>query len=132
MRLEEDYLMRQLKMLFDVLQKIIGHRKKGEKRAAMEQINHFYTSLKLEADVRDKSIEALMELLIDKKKLTNQHLEMVAIALKEQGTLEERPEQKKAFFRKAWFILEKVERESTTFSMDRQMKLAELREYLSL
>jgi hypothetical protein len=56
---------------------------------------------------------------------------MIAFVLKEQGELEEKAEQKLDFFRKSYFLLEKVDRESTSFSMDRQMKLAELREYLN-
>jgi hypothetical protein len=40
-------------------------------------------------------------------------------------------EPKLDFFRKAYFLLDKVDRESITFSMDRQMKMAELREYLN-
>jgi hypothetical protein len=34
-------------------------------------------------------------------------------------------------FKKYSILLEKVDRESTSFSMDRQMKLAELRDYLN-
>ncbi len=131
MGIERDYLMRQLMMLFDVIQKILGHRKKGEEGLAQDQINYFYKCLKIDEDVRSKNIEELINLLIDRKKLTNEHLEMVAIVLKEQGELEENPEQKLNFFKKAYFLLEKVDRESTSFSMDRQMKLAELKEYLN-
>jgi hypothetical protein len=56
---------------------------------------------------------------------------MVAFVLKEQGELSQTKETKLDFFRKSWFLLDKVERESITFSMDRQMKMAELREYLN-
>ena len=35
------------------------------------------------------------------------------------------------YFRKAWFLLDKVEKESIVFSMDRQMKLSELSAYLN-
>jgi len=131
MGIERDYLMRQLKMLFDVIQMILGHRKKGEEGLAHDQIDYFYKCLKIEEDVRSKNIEELMNMLVDRKNLTNEHLEMVAIVLKEQGELSEKAEQKLDFYRKSYFIFDKVERESTSFSMERQMKLTELREYLS-
>jgi len=131
MGIERDYLMRQLMMLFEVIQKILGYRKKGDKKQALQQIKYFYTCLDIGEDVRSKSIEELMNLLADKKKLTNEHLEMVAIVLTEQGELAENIEQKKNFFRKSWFLLDKVERESTSFSMERQLKLSKLKEFLN-
>ena len=131
MGIERDYLMRQLMMLFEVIQKILGYRKKGDKKGAFQQIKYFYTCLGINEDVRTKSIEELMELLVDKKKLTNEHIEMVAIVLTEQGELTEDTEQKTDFFRKSYFLLDKVERESTSFSMERQLKMAKLREHLN-
>jgi hypothetical protein len=56
---------------------------------------------------------------------------MVAFVLKEQGELSENDENKINYFRKAYFLLDKIDHESITFSMDRQMKMAELREYLN-
>ena len=131
MGIERDYLMRQLMMLFDVIQKIFNFRKKGEKEEAEEHIRYFYNFLKLETKVLDKNIEELLDFLVSEKKFTNNHIEMIAIVLKEQGELAEKAEQKLDFFRKSYFLLEKVDRESTSFSMDRQMKLSELREYLN-
>lgn len=131
MGIERDYLMRQLMMLFDVIQKIFNFRKKGEKEEAEEQIRYFYNFLKLETTIQEKSIESLFEYLVSEKKFTNKHIEMIAYVLKEQGELAEEAEQKLDFFRKSYFLLEKVDRESTSFSMDRQMKLAELRKYLN-
>lgn len=131
MGIERDYLMRQLMMLIDVIQKIFNFRKKGEKEEAEEQIRYFYNLLKLETKIPDKNTEELLEFLISEKKFTNNHIEMIAFVLKEQGELAEKAEQRLDFFRKSYFLLEKVDRESTSFSMDRQMKLAELREYLN-
>jgi hypothetical protein len=56
---------------------------------------------------------------------------MIAFVLKEQGELSETDENKINYFRKSYFLLDKVDRESITFSMDRQMKMAELRGYLN-
>jgi uncharacterized tellurite resistance protein B-like protein len=132
MGLERDYIMRQLKMLFDLIQKIIGHRQKGEDKLALEQIRFFYTCLKIDSEVHSESIEKLLNFLVNKKKLTNEQLEMVAYVLMEEGELTPQAAgQKMDFFRKAYIILEKVDRESTNFSMVRQMKLAELKEYLN-
>lgn len=131
MGIERDYLMRQLMMLFEVIHKIINFRKKGQKEEAEEQIRYFYQYLKLETKILEKNIEELVEFLVSEKKFSNSHIEMIAFVLKEQGELEEEFGQKLDFFRKAYFLLEKVDRESTSFSMDRQMKMAELREYLN-
>ena len=131
MGVEKDYLMRQLLMLFEVIHKIFRRRQKGEKGEALDEIKYFYHILNIEADVKKLSIEQLVDLLENKKKLTNEHIEMVAFVLKEQGELEEDTASKIDFFRKSYFLLDKVERESVTFSMDRQMKLAELRDYLN-
>ena len=131
MGIERDYLMRQLMMLFEVISRMIRFRRRGEKGKALEEINYFYSCLKIDEDVRSLNIESLLDLLQNIKKLTNEHIEMIAFVLKEQGELSENREEKIDFFRKSYFLLDKVERESITFSMDRQMKLAELREYLN-
>ncbi len=131
MGIERDYLMRQLLMLFEVIQKILRYRKKGEKENAEEEIKYFYNILKIETDFESMNIEELMNYLQHKKKFTNEHLEMIAFVMKEQGELAENTEKQIDFFRKSYFILNQVDRESTTFSMDRQMKIAELREYLN-
>ncbi|HKI89415.1 MAG TPA: hypothetical protein VKA38_10325 [Draconibacterium sp.] len=131
MGIERDYLMRQLMMLFEVIQKILRYRQKGEKKPALDQIKYFYECLKVDESVHKKGIKELMDYLVLERKLTNEYLEMIAFVLKEQGELEADADQKLDFFRKAYFLLDKVDRESTTFSMDRQMKLAELRTCLN-
>ena len=118
-------------MLFEVIQKILRWRKKGEKGKAKDEIKYFYQILKIETDINSMKIEELIEFLEKEKNLTNEHIEMVAFVLKEQGEMEEDSKLKIDFFRKSYFLLAKVERESITFSMDRQMKLAELKEYLN-
>jgi len=128
---ERDYLMRQLMQLFEVLQKIMRFRKKGEKGKALEQVQFFYASLKLEELSGNLSVEEMMKLLVYDKKLTNEQLELLACVLKEQGEMEESETLRLDCFRKAWFLLDKVERESVTFSMDRLMRLGELKEYLN-
>jgi hypothetical protein len=131
MGVEKDYLMRQLMMLFEVLQKILRYRKKGEKGKALDQVRYFYHCLKIEEEIQSMGIEKLLEFLEKEKNLTGEQIEMVAFVLKEQGELAESVKSRIDFFRKSYFLLAKVERESTSFSMDRQMKLAELREYLN-
>jgi 3-dehydroquinate synthetase len=131
MGIEKDYLMRQLMMLFEVISKILRYRKKGEKGKALDEINYFYKLLAIEASFHSMNIEQLLNFLENDKKLTNEHIEMVAFVLKEQGELSEESQAKIDFFQKSYFLLDKVERESVTFSMDRQMKMAELREWLN-
>lgn len=131
MGIEKDFLMRQLMMLFEVIHKILGYRKKGEKGKALDQIQYFYNCLKIEDDISSMEIERLVEFLEKDKNLNNEQIEMVAFVLKEQGELSDSEESKIDFFRKSYFLLNKVELFSTSFSMDRQMKLAELKEYLN-
>ena len=131
MGIERDYLMRQLMMMFEVIEKIIRYRKKGEKRLAEEEIEYFYSSLNIEKEINSMGIENLLKFLETEKKLTNEHMELIAYVLKEQGELSETGKNKINFFRKSYFLLDKVERESITYSMERQMKIAELREYLN-
>jgi hypothetical protein len=131
MGVEKDYLMRQLMMLFEVIQKILRHRRKGEDEEAEKQIQFFYEYLKIDEDVEKLSVEALIDLLEKDKNLVNEQLEMVAFVLKEQGELADSDDKRLDFFRKSYFILQKVERESISFSMDRQMKIAELSAYLN-
>lgn len=131
MGIERDYLMRQLMMLFEVIQKIIRYRKKGENKPAMDEIKYFYKCLKIDESVQKKGINDLLDYLVSDRKLTNEHLEMIAFVLKEQGELEKDANEKLNFFRKAYFLLDKVDRESINFSMDRQMKLTELRIHIN-
>jgi len=131
MGIERDFLMRQLLMLFEVIQKILRWRKKGERGKAEDEIKYFYQILNIQTDIQSMGIERLLEFLEKEKNLTNEHIEMVAFVLKEQGELEDDQKSKIDFFRKAYFLLDKVERESATFSMDRQLKLAELKEFLN-
>ncbi len=118
-------------LLFEVIQKILRHRKTGDKEKAFEQIKYFYELLKIDDDIDSMSIEQLMDFLVKDKNLTNEQIEMIAFVLKEQGELSEQNEKKLDFFSKSYFLLQKVEQESITFSMDRQMKLAELKAWLN-
>jgi len=131
MGIEKDFLMRQLMMLFEVIHKILRYRKEGDKGKALDEIKYFYECLKIEIDINSLKIEKLMEFLEKDKSLNNEQIEMVAFVLKEQGELSDSTEDKLDFFRKSYFLLNKVERESITFSMDRQMKLVELKEFLN-
>jgi len=131
MSIERDYLMRQIKQLFDVLSKILRHRKKGELEEAEDQVKYFYKVLKWEKDIRKMSIEELLDYVQDNKKLSNEQIELLGFVLKEQGELSQVEDERIDFFRKAYFLLEAVERESLSFSMDRQMKLGELKAYLN-
>jgi hypothetical protein len=131
MGIERDYLMRQIIMMLELVAKIFRYRKKGEVEKAEDEIRYFYSMLKIDEDVRKPGIEELLHLLENVKKLSNEQIEMVAFVLKEQGELSTNEKEKLDFFRKSYFLLEKTERESVTFSMERQMKIAELKEYLN-
>lgn len=131
MGIEKDFLMRQLMMLFEVIHKILRHRKKGENEEAEEAIQYFYECLKIEDDLEKLSIEELLKLLVVQKNLCNEQIELIAFVLKEQGELQGEENRRIDLFQKAYFLLQKVDRESAEFSMDRQMKMEELKNYLN-
>ena len=129
MGIEKDYLMRQLKMLIDVIQKIVNFRKKGMLTDARREISYFYSCLHMPDEILSQSTESFLNFLTHQK-FTNDQLELIAYVLKEQGEMEENAKTQLNFFRKSYFLLDKVDRESTTFSMERQMKIGELLEYI--
>ena len=131
MGIEKDFIMRQLLMLFEVIHKILHYRKKGENGKAHEEIQYFYKCLKIDENIHSMEIELLIEFLEKDKNLNNEQIEMIAFVLKEQGELSDSTEDKLDFFRKSYFLLNKIESESITFSMDRQMKLVELKKFLN-
>ncbi|WP_346862953.1 hypothetical protein [uncultured Draconibacterium sp.] len=131
MGIEKDFLMRQLMLLFEVIHKIIRHRKKGESEEAEEAIQYFYECLKIDENLELLGIEEMISLLVEKKGLSNEQIELLAFVLKEQGELHAEEDGRLTLFRKAYFLLQKVDRESAQFSMDRQMKMEELRLYLN-
>jgi len=127
---EKDYLMRQLMALLEALQRIIRRRKEGDYTMALEEIRTFYSILKIEENMEDMTVSELYHWLTTTKKLVNDQIEMVAYVLKEQGEMENDREKRMEYFRKAHFLLEKVELEAITFSVERLMKIGELKEYL--
>lgn len=129
--LERDFLMRQLMQLFEVLQRIIRRKKQGELQLAKEEVGTFYSMLKIEEKADTLSVSELYNLLVYEKKFTNEQIEMVGYVLKEQGEMETEEAKRTVYFRKAFTLLDKVEKESITFSLDRLMKLGELKEYLN-
>jgi hypothetical protein len=132
MGFERDFLMRQLMMLFEVIARIIRYRKNGQNENAREEIDYFYRCLAVDNDFIALSAEEMMKYLTTEKKLANEHLELIAFVLKEQGEIAESESEKLAYFSKSWFLLDKVEHESTAFSVERQLRMAELRAFLDL
>jgi len=131
MGIERDFLMRQLMMLFDAIQRILRLRKRGDYDEALNEVRNFYSYLKIDEGTEQMDIEELLYFLVEKKKLSNEHLEMIASVIKEQGEMAETETLRLGYFRKAYFLLDKVDRESTSFSFGRQMQLAELRSNLN-
>lgn len=131
MGLEKDYIIRQLMMMFEALQKILRLRKEDKNEEALVEIQKFYSAFKIDEDIENKEIEELINFLEKEKNLTPEQIEMVGYMLKERGELENNLMKKMNYFSKSFFILAKVDRESITFSMDRQMKLEELKNNLT-
>lgn len=131
MAFEKDYLMKQLNMLFEVIRKIILHRKKGEREMALKQIQYFYECLKVNPALTTGDTGELLKFLESARNFNNDQLEMVAFVLMEQGLLSEHREQQLDFFRKAYVILDDIDRSSAMYSIERQIRLSELKSLLS-
>ena len=119
-------------MLFEVIARIIRLRKNGQNENALEEIDYFYRCLAVEPDFVAMPAEEMMQYLTAGKKLANEHLELIAFVLKEQGEIAENEHEKLGYFSKSWLLLDKVERESTAYSVERQLRMAELRAFLDL
>ena len=131
MSIERDFIMRQIMQLFQVLRKILGLREEGELEEAQSQVRYFYRILNITTDVQKLSMTELLHLLQEEKKFTNEQIELFAFVLKEQGEMAAKETARIDYFKKAWFLLDKVDKESISFSMERQMKLQELKTYLN-
>ena len=132
MGIERDFLMRQLMMLFEVISRIIRFRKNGQNENASEEIGYFYKCLAVDSGFATMTAEEMMRYLTIEKNLTNEHLELIAFVLKEQGEIATTESDKLNYFSKSWFLLNKIERESTAYSVERQLRMAELRAFLDL
>ena len=117
--------------LVEVLAKVLRLRKEGNREEAEQQIRYFYSCLKVDEDVSKLSLDEVLQFLEKEKKFTTEQIELFAFILKEQGELTEDDTLRVNYFQKAHFLLEKVELRSVAFSMDRQMKLTELKSYLN-
>jgi len=122
--------MRQLMILFEVISRIIRFRKNGQNENACEEIDYFYKCLAVESDFVAMNTEEMMQYLTIEKNLTNEQLELIAFVLKKQGEIAASESEKLTYFSKSWFMLDKIERESTAYSVERQLRMAELRVFL--
>lgn len=130
MGVEKDYIIRQIMMLFEVLQRVLRLKKQGKNDEAIGEINTFYSMLKIDQGQIQGDTEKFIHYLESGKNLTPQQMEIVGFVLKEQGDLENSPNSKLNLFSKAYFILERVERGVIDYSVERQMKMAELKELM--
>lgn len=131
MAVERDFIMRQIRLLFELIEKIIRSREKGNREEALKYIQVFYQQLKIDPVFQDTPLDDLLPFLRKQKNMTTDQIELLAFVLKEQGELSDMDAERLNFFRRSYILLEQVERDSLSFSMDRQMKIAELLEHLN-
>jgi hypothetical protein len=130
MGIEKDYIVRQMMLMFEALQKILRLRKENKNKEALFEIQNIYAMLEIDENIENMDIEDFIAFLETDKNLTRDQIEMVGYVLKEHGEIENDAFKKVNFFSKSFFILNKVDRESITFSMDRKIKLEEINKYL--
>lgn len=131
MGIERDYILRQIRLLFELIEKIIRSRQKGNRDEAIQLIQVFYKQLKVEQNLQEMALNDLLPYLTKERNLAVEQIELLAIVLKEEGECAPEDSQRQDYFQKAWFLLEHVEKESLTFSMYRQMNIAELKQHLN-
>jgi len=136
---KRDYLMRQVEQLGQVLavmlSRLLGIKQAGSASLSIEDINSIYRD---ELDITLELIintprEEIIEFLNSRIEFINKHLEKIAEILTETaGLLEQgnQPDQARDLREKCIFIYEHLQENSGEYSLDRVMKISQLREAL--
>lgn len=133
---QRDYILRMIEMLAQLIAGILKLIKTGDINQAshaLENAYHFafqHDSLKL----RDLPEEKLIETLLKELHYTSGHLEMLAELFFAEAELlraEEKQTDSSLLYRKSLALYETIDKESRSFSQDRQNKMLIIRDRLA-
>ncbi len=136
---QRDYLMRQIEQLGEVLAvmlgRLLGIKQKGDASLGLEELRQIYKS-ELDLDVEELikiPKEEIVESFLKKNKLMVQHLEKIAELLQVTGEnliSYDRVKDGNNILGKSLYILEYLQTTSKVYSMNRVMKIENLKQML--
>ena len=126
---QKDYILRMIEMLTDLIAGILALIKKGDyQRASQALENAFYDFLKKDAAFfNGLPKEGLTDILLKEHNFTNGHLEILSELFYAQAELSFAQGFQKdscEYYEKSLTLLNFIERESKTFSTERQTRMA--------
>jgi hypothetical protein len=134
---KRDYLMQQIEQMGQVLGQmlayLLGLKKRGAASLSLDEIRQVYDDrLNLPLSlILETPADRIIQLLTEKVKYLDRHLEKMADVLKETGDLYQAkgdPESAGALWEKALLIYTHLQETERSFSMERMQKISRLRE----
>jgi len=127
--------MRLIKQLFDALNELILQRKEGGVEEIQIQLNGFYEKYlgRDSSFFYSSSVQSIIDVLVDGRDIQKGGLvrvEMLAELLYRDAGLKQDAKLRQNLSAKVLSLLEYLQANSNTFSVDRAAKIAELREWL--
>ena len=129
---QRDYILRMIEMIAELIAGILGLIKKGDFQQASQSLdNAYYDFLKQDAALfRSIDKEKLTKDLISQHNYTHAHLEILSeLFYAEAELLYAQGQQSRSieFYEKTLILYEFVNRESKTFSFDKELKISIIR-----
>jgi hypothetical protein len=138
MRTEKrDYLMQQIEQMGQVLAQLLafllGMKGRGSASLSLDEIRQQYTDrLNLPLDlILETPVENIIQLLTEKVKYLDRHLEIMGDVLRETGDLYEEagdPDNASELWNKALVIYTHLQDTDKSFSMERMQKISRLKD----
>lgn len=133
---QKDYILRMIEMLGDLLAAIFGLVRKGDIKLASEKLERIYYDMLKEDAAYFRLIprDKLIDVLLENDKYTNGHLEILAELFNAEAELEMAQGNEAGsldYSEKSLLLFEYLDFRQKTFSMERQDKIASIRERIS-
>jgi hypothetical protein len=134
---KRDYLMQQIEQMGQVLGQmlayLLGLKQRGATSLSLDEIRQVYDDrLNLPLSlILETPADRIIQLLTEKVKYLDRHLEKMADVLKETGDLYQAsgdPESARALWEKALLIYTHLQETDSSFSMERMQKISRLKE----
>ncbi len=134
---QKDYILRMIEMLGELIAAILGLVKKGDYQKASEQLGRIYYNMLKEDAGFFKAIplERLTDKLLKEHNYTNGHLEILAELFNAEAELDlaqDKRDLSLEFSQKSLLLLDFIEKEEKTYSIDKENKMSLIRNRISL
>ena len=136
MAYQQDYILRMIEMIGDLVMGILGMIKRGQIEQASEAIEGAYHDFLKEdaAFFSEMALEDMTNKLLEEHHFTNGHLEVLSLLFYAEAELKYargNSQESVPYYRKTYMLLDFVNRQSRTFSLEKQNRLRLLRERLA-